>query len=86
MTHDPALVDYGSPHFEVGYRAGQHRQASPGERDTLTDTEWASRVEGWLMGTSEPVWTRAEVERRYGPHLTAEDLAAILAAVDPDLG
>jgi hypothetical protein len=66
-SYNPALVDYNSPAFHAGFEQGQARNPRPDlpAEPTTSDVEWASYCEGWLMGSSEPIWT-SETLARHG--------------------
>ena len=57
--YDLTLVAYNSAAFLEGFQEGQARRPRLDEPPdpAIPDVEWASYCEGWLMGSSEPVWT-----------------------------
>jgi hypothetical protein len=48
--YDDKLTDYNSPAFERGFGAGVSCQPQLADDPTMSDVEWASYCEGWLMG------------------------------------
>ena len=58
-SYDLALVAYNTAAFHEGFQEGQARRPRLDEPpdQAISDVEWATYCEGWLMGSSEPVWT-----------------------------
>jgi len=53
--YDPVLVNYHSPSFDAGFKQGLERKSrldEPADPD-ISEIDWASYCEGWLMGWCE---------------------------------
>jgi len=60
--YDPVLVNYHSPSFDAGFKQGLERKSrldEPADPD-ISEIDWASYCEGWLMGWCEAPTTPAE--------------------------
>ncbi len=61
--YDDALVNYDSSAFNAGFEeglAGNPRRTEPADSG-VSEIDWASYCEGWLMGSCEAPWTQTEL-------------------------
>ena len=67
-SYDSDLCDYYSTWFSVGHAEGfkgQRRLKNPPLDSDLSEVEWASYCEGWLMGHCEGVLGNDEQEAKW---------------------